>query len=148
MLLVKILHLLFLEKTATFAKILRTASCIVNLRITQFQLKTVLHIFFRTNSSKDSRYSIFRKSFFTFLRNIFLVKSLHVGMFLLYNLFQNCHVWLYLFLNDSLFPNLQEYNQFHIYENYQTTMVAQICLYFVNFHLVFLFCATITKFWK
>ena len=27
------------------------------------------------------------------------------------------HIFLYLFLNDSLFPRLQEYNQFHIYDN-------------------------------
>ena len=40
-----------------------------------------------------------------------------VSMFLLYSPLQNCHTWLYQCLNDSLFPNFQEYNQFHIYNN-------------------------------
>ena len=31
--------------------------------------------------------------------------------------FKSSHIYLYLFLNDSLFPKLQEYNQFHICDN-------------------------------
>ena len=42
---------------------------------------------------------------------------MHVGMLLLYNLFQNCHTWLSLFINGSFLGNLQEYNQFQIYDN-------------------------------
>ena len=31
--------------------------------------------------------------------------------------FLNCHTYVYLFLNDSLFPKRQEYNLFHIYDD-------------------------------
>ena len=31
--------------------------------------------------------------------------------------FKLSYIYLYLFLNDSLFPKLQEYNQFHICDN-------------------------------
>ena len=73
---------------------------------------------------------------------------MHVRMFLLYNLFQNCHTWLTIFLNDSRFGNLQEYSQFHmiIYLDHNGKLKLLKC--FVNFHLVLLFCATIMKFWK
>ena len=70
-LLTNTLHLLFLEKTASCNDILSII----------FKLKTVLYIFFITNSSKDSRYSIFRKSFFTFPRNLLLVKVLVYACF-------------------------------------------------------------------
>ena len=32
-------------------------------------------------------------------------------------IFKLSHLCLYLFLNDSLFSKLQEYHQFHIYDN-------------------------------
>ena len=62
-LLVNILHLLFLEKTATLAKTRRTSSCNDILSITQFSLTVVLHIFYRTNSTKDSTNSILSEFF-------------------------------------------------------------------------------------
>ena len=37
------------------------------------------------------------------------------------NFFKLSHIFLYLCLNDSLFPRLQEYNQFHIYDNVPST---------------------------
>ena len=49
---------------------------------------------------------------------------MHVGMILRYNLFENCHTGLYPFLNNSLFPNLQEYNWFHIYETLEMTFTV------------------------
>ena len=51
-------------------------------------------------------------------------QSMHVGMILLYNLFENCHTGLYPFLNNSLFPNLQEYNWFHISETLEMTFTV------------------------
>ena len=36
-------------------------------------------------------------------------------------IFKLSQIFLYLFLNDSLFPRLQEYNQFHIYDNVTST---------------------------
>ena len=40
------------------------------------------------------------------------------------------------FLNDSLFPNLQKNNQFHIYDNKLDLMVAQILLIFICFAIL------------
>ena len=46
----------------------------------------------------------------------------------------------------KVFPNLQEYNQFHIFMTMsKTTILAQICLYVVNFLLVLLFYGLVVK---
>ena len=62
---------------------------------------------------------------------------MYVGMVFLQNLFENCHAQLSLFLNDSLFGNLQEYNQFHIYDNIPRSKwkpnIAYILLIFTCF---------------
>ena len=53
------------------------------------------------------------------------------------------------FLDDSLFSQSSRLQSVSIFiKMHQTTIVAQICLYFVKFHVVLLFCATIMKFWK
>ena len=119
-LLVRILHLLFLEKTATFAELLRTVSCNDIQSITQFQLKTGLNIFFRTNSKKGSRYSIFRifcSSHFQgayFQQNVLKYACSDIDS--IRSISKLLHIAAS-FLNDSLFSHLQEYNLFHIYDN-------------------------------